>query len=129
MSLQGAINLSTRSLPCIPSGLFEIHLGITTDRLKSVPDEPPLPPADTQAVLRRGAKRDTPTWFEAQDLQVLKAWNNDIVEIQHEISLFGSLKTIDVRSLFTIPPFSLSLIFDFSFTKTSSHPSPTALVT
>ena len=41
-------------------------------------------------------KGNSPAWFEAQDLQVLKAWNNDIIEIQHEISLFGALKVIDV---------------------------------
>ncbi|KAF8905748.1 hypothetical protein CPB84DRAFT_1891013 [Gymnopilus junonius] len=46
---------------------------------------------------RRGG--DKPAWFEAQDLTVLKAWNNDIQEIQHEISLFGSLKTIDLSLL------------------------------
>ena len=46
--------------------------------------------------MRRGGKRNAPAWFEAQDLVVLKAMNNDITEIQHEISYFGSLKTIDV---------------------------------
>ncbi|KAF9466511.1 hypothetical protein BDZ94DRAFT_1306115 [Collybia nuda] len=94
----GNLNLATRSLPCIPSALFDIHLGITPDPLKSVPDEPVLPPtpaADT--VPRRGAKRDAPAWFEARDLTILKAWNNDIAEIQHEISLFGSLKIVDLH--------------------------------
>lgn len=95
---QGSLNLATRSLPCIPSALFEIHLGITPDPLKSVPNEPILPPSTPTDVPRRGGKRDTPAWFEAQDLQVLKIWNNDIEEVQHEISLFGSLKMIDVRS-------------------------------
>ncbi|KAG2118497.1 hypothetical protein BD769DRAFT_1482081 [Suillus cothurnatus] len=87
----GAINLSSRSLPCIPSALFEIHLGVTPDTLKSVASEPPIS-TSTDA-----SKREGPAWFEAQDLHVLKAWNNDIVEIQHEISLFGSLKTIDLH--------------------------------
>jgi hypothetical protein len=95
--IQGSLNLATRSLPCIPSALFEVHLGITPDPLKSVPNEPILPPSAPADVPRRG-KRDNPAWFEAQDLQVLKVWNNDIQEIQHEISLFGSLKTVDVRS-------------------------------
>lgn len=94
---QGSLNLATRSLPCIPSALFEIHLGVTADPLKSVPNEPVLPPTEPSDLPRRGSKRDAPSWFEAQDLQILKIWNNDIVEIQHEISLFGSLKTIDVR--------------------------------
>ncbi|KAJ3787726.1 hypothetical protein GGU10DRAFT_136934 [Lentinula aff. detonsa] len=93
----GVVNLSARSLPCIPSALFEIHLGITPDPLKSVPNEPKLPPLDT-APARRGGKRDSPAWFEAQDLQTLKAWSNDIAEIQHEISLFGSLKVLDLHN-------------------------------
>ncbi|KAF8895987.1 hypothetical protein BD779DRAFT_1466031 [Infundibulicybe gibba] len=100
----GSVNIATRSLPCIPSALFEIHLGLTPDKLKSVPDEPPLPPATAQG----GRKRDTPAWFEAQDLQVLKAWNNDIIEIQHEISLFGSLKFLDASRIL-IPLTTLDL--------------------
>lgn len=95
----GVVNLSARSLPCIPSALFDIHLGITPDPLKSVPSEPVLPPSDALPA-RRGAKRDNPNWFEAQDLTTLKIWSNDIVEIQHEISLFGSLKVFDVRYSF-----------------------------
>ncbi|KAF5382229.1 hypothetical protein D9615_004263 [Tricholomella constricta] len=93
----GSLNLATRSLPCIPSALFEIHLGITPDPLKSVPNEPSLPPSAPSDAPRRGGKRDNPAWFEAQDLQVLKIWNNEIVEVQHEISLFGSLKTVDLH--------------------------------
>lgn len=98
----GSLNLATRSLPCLPSALFEIHLGLNPDPLKSVPNEPVLPPSEPKPSRRGG---DKPAWFEAQDLTVLKAWNNDIQEIQHEISLFGSLKTIDVSRvlcLFTI---------------------------
>jgi len=96
--VEGSLNISSRSLPCIPSALFEIHLGITPDALKSVPSEPSLGPSSNSTEQpRRGTKRDAPTWFEAQDLHILKAWSNDIVEIQHEISLFGSLKTVDVR--------------------------------
>ncbi|KAJ6589021.1 hypothetical protein B0H19DRAFT_1102525 [Mycena capillaripes] len=88
----GSINLSTRSLQCIPSALFDIHLGITPQPLKSVPEEPPLPPAP-----ETGRKRTGPAWFETQDLEILKAWGNEIVEIQPEISLFGSLKSIDLH--------------------------------
>ncbi|KAG1814486.1 hypothetical protein EV424DRAFT_1630380 [Suillus variegatus] len=94
----GAINLSSRSLPCIPPALFDIHLGITPDPLKSAASEPPISsPTDTPFSSRRTGQREGPAWFEAQDLHVLKAWNNDIVEIQHEISLFGSLKTVDLH--------------------------------
>ncbi|KAJ7186813.1 hypothetical protein C8R46DRAFT_280242 [Mycena filopes] len=88
----GSLNLSTRSLQCIPSALFDLHLGITPEPLKSVPQEPPLPPAPETA-----RKRPGPAWFEIQDLETLKAWGNDIVEIQPEIALFGSLKTVDLH--------------------------------
>jgi hypothetical protein len=97
---KGTINISTRGLPCIPSALFEIHLGITPDPLKSVVKEPPISTGteNPAAPQRRkgGGGRDAPAWFEAQDLQILKAWSNEIVEIQPEISLFGSIKTLDV---------------------------------
>ncbi|KAF9040779.1 hypothetical protein BJ165DRAFT_1492104 [Panaeolus papilionaceus] len=91
----GVLNLATRSLPCIPSALFEIHLNIKPDPLKSVPDEPVLPPLEANP-RRRGSQKET-AWFEAQDLTILKAWNNEITEIQHEISMFGSLKTVDLH--------------------------------
>ncbi|KAH6890109.1 leucine-rich repeat-containing protein 40 [Coprinopsis sp. MPI-PUGE-AT-0042] len=91
----GTLNIGTRSLPCLPSALFEIHLNITPDALKSVPNEPPLPPA-APAAPRKGGK--APAWFEAQDLTILKAFSNDIVEIQHEISMFGSLKVLDLHT-------------------------------
>jgi hypothetical protein len=95
--VEGSINLSIRSLPCLPSALFEIHLGITPDPLKSVPIEPSIgTTVDTPATSRRVGRSGGPSWFEAQDLTVLKAWNNEIIEIQPEISLFGSLKTVDV---------------------------------
>ncbi|KAF7361332.1 hypothetical protein MSAN_01165800 [Mycena sanguinolenta] len=90
----GSINLSTRSLKCIPSALFEMHLDIKPEPLKSVPEEPPLPPP-AEAELRR--KRPGPAWYETQDLELLKAWGNEIEEIQPEISLFGSLKSIDLH--------------------------------
>jgi len=78
-----------------------MHLNITPDPLKSVPNEPVLPPSDPSST-RRGGNQTKATWFEAQDLTVLKAWNNEIVEIQHEISLFGSLKTVDVSYVFSV---------------------------
>lgn len=87
---------------------------MTADPLKSVPEEPPLPASDP---VRRGSKLDAPAWYESQDLQVLKAWDNDIVEIQHEISFFGSLKTIDVSVPVDYLP-KLDLMLGDSFTKT-----------
>jgi Leucine-rich repeat (LRR) protein len=80
---------------CIPSALFQIHLGITPEPLKFVPNEPPLPQNDSRAT-RKNATQDL-NWYDAKDLEVLKAWNNKIVELQPELSLFGSLKTLDVR--------------------------------
>jgi hypothetical protein len=60
-----------------------------------VPKEPVY---DVESSIRTPRRKvENPAWFEAQDLTVLKAWNNDIVEVQHEISLFGSLKVVDVR--------------------------------
>ncbi|KAG5221773.1 Iron-sulfur clusters transporter atm [Salix suchowensis] len=87
----GSVNFAARSLPCIPSGLFEIHLGVTPERLASVTEEPALPPPDDKATSRR--RGDVTSLL---DLHVLKAGNNDIIEIQPEISMFGSLKNIDV---------------------------------
>ncbi|KAF8134900.1 hypothetical protein EV363DRAFT_1447714 [Boletus edulis] len=95
ISMTGSINLASRSLPCLPSALFEIHLGVKPDALKSVPQEPPI--GSSEAIGKRSGQRGGPAWFEAQDLQVLKAWNNEIVEIQREISLFGSLKSVDLH--------------------------------
>ncbi|KAK0469489.1 uncharacterized protein EV420DRAFT_37192 [Desarmillaria tabescens] len=92
----GSLNLATRSLPCIPSILFEIHLRVTPEPLKSVPNEPPFA-SESSSVPRRGGKYDSPAWFEGQDLRVLKAGNNAIEEIQHEISMFGSLKVVDLH--------------------------------
>ncbi len=88
----GSLNLASRDLPCLPSALFEIHLSVTPDKLVSVPEEPPLPEKPS----RRAASNST-TWYDQEDLTFLRARNNQIVEIQHEISMFGSLKTIDVR--------------------------------
>ncbi|RPD53109.1 hypothetical protein L227DRAFT_596442 [Lentinus tigrinus ALCF2SS1-6] len=97
----GAINLCSRDLPCIPSALFEIHLGITPEPLKSAPVEPPIGSSDT----RRKGNQNGPSWYDAQDLEVLKAWSNEIQEIQPEISMFGSLKTVDLHNnkLQTLP--------------------------
>ncbi|KAL6298082.1 hypothetical protein BKA93DRAFT_93932 [Sparassis latifolia] len=48
-------------------------------------------------MLRKG-NQNAPSWYEAQDLKVLKAWSNEIVEIQPEIFMFGSLKTVDLHN-------------------------------
>ncbi|KAI0749234.1 hypothetical protein C8Q80DRAFT_1352809 [Daedaleopsis nitida] len=126
----GAINLSSRDLPCIPSALFEIHLGITPEPLKSVPVEPPITTStsvDTGATRRRG-NADAPSWYDAQDLEVLKAWSNEIIELQPEISMFGSLKTVDLHNnkLASLPDAFADLTaltsVDLSHNKLSSLP-------
>jgi hypothetical protein len=82
---------------CLPSALFEIHLSITPEKLASVSDEPPLPD-------KPGHKSNSnpTTWYDQQDLTFLRARNNQIVELQPEISLFGSLKTVDVCLLYSL---------------------------
>ncbi|KAF9647802.1 L domain-like protein [Thelephora ganbajun] len=92
----GAINISSRDLPCIPSALFEIHLGLTPEPLKLVTNESPLPENDSTAARKR-TTRDV-NWYDAKDLEVIKAWSNKIVELQPELSLFGSLKTLDLNN-------------------------------
>lgn len=89
----GILNLASRSISSPPTALFEIHLGITPEPLKFAPKE-------TEEELRAGKtkERAQTAWFEAVDLTVLKLRDNTIVEIQPEISLFGSLKTLDVSS-------------------------------
>jgi hypothetical protein len=56
-----------------------------------VPDEPLLPEKPGKKI-----NYGSTTWYDQQDLTFLRARNNQIVEIQTEIFLFGSLKTIDV---------------------------------
>lgn len=36
------------------------------------------------------------TWYGGPDLEILRASTNEIIEIQPELSMFGSLKIIDV---------------------------------
>ncbi|KAL5526379.1 hypothetical protein ACEPAF_8102 [Sanghuangporus sanghuang] len=98
----GNLNLSSRSLPCIPSCLFEIHLGVKPQPLDSV-TEPDYTAEDTPK--RNRPNKQQASWFEAQDLVVLKARSNEITAIQPELALFGSLKVIDLHSnqLKTLP--------------------------
>lgn len=70
-----------------------MHLGVTPKSLDSV-TEPDYPADDTPKRSRQNKQQTS--WFEAQDLMVLKARGNEIVTIQPELSLFGSLKVIDV---------------------------------
>jgi hypothetical protein len=65
---------------------------MTPEKLASVPNEPHLPDKPGKK-----SNSDPTTWYDQQDLTFLRARNNHIVELQPEISLFGSLKTVDVR--------------------------------
>jgi Leucine-rich repeat (LRR) protein len=80
---------------------------VNPEPLQSVPNEPVLPPSEPTKASRKG-NREQPSWFQAQDLTVLKVGNNEIEEIQHEISLFGSLKTVDVSNRFILRLISCS---------------------
>lgn len=63
-----------------------------------MPNEPPLPENDSAAARKRVGKGVN--WYDAKDLEVIKAWSNKIVELQPELSLFGSLKTLDVSTIY-----------------------------
>ena len=45
---------------------------------------------------RKQLKKNHNAWYDAHDLEVLKARLNEIVELQPELALFGSMKTLDV---------------------------------
>ncbi|KAH8092621.1 L domain-like protein [Cristinia sonorae] len=128
----GVLNIASRGLPCLPAALFEIHLGVTPEPLKSVPEEPPITTATTDDVSssrRRGGSSSAPAWFEGKDLEIIKAWSNEIIEIQPEISMFGSLKTVDLhRNKLTSLPDSITdlmclAILDISHNELTSLPS------
>ncbi|KAG0696215.1 hypothetical protein DFH29DRAFT_213137 [Suillus ampliporus] len=77
---------SITSKPSAPSWVSSLRR-LCNIRMESVASEPPI---SSSADVSTSSKR-----FEARDLCVLKAWNHEIVEIRHKISLFGSLKTLD----------------------------------
>ncbi|KAL5504324.1 hypothetical protein ACEPAH_8398 [Sanghuangporus vaninii] len=115
----GNLNLSSRSLPCIPSCLFEIHLGVKPQPLDSV-TEPDYTAEDTPK--RNRPNKQQAAWFEAQDLVVLKARSNEITAIQPELALFGSLKVIDLHNnqLKTLPT-SLTILSSLTNVDVSSN--------
>lgn len=71
--------------------MFEVHLGVTPEPLKDVPKE-------SEEVLLTGKtkEREEIPWFEVVDLTVMKLRDNIILQLQPEISLFGSLRTLEV---------------------------------
>lgn len=94
-NLTGTINLASRELTRIPSYLFESHLTLTPEPLKDAPPEVVEPEVPSKA-----KRSGNTTWYEQADLTTLKLWDNAIVELQSELSLFGSLKIVDVSSSF-----------------------------
>ncbi|KAG8816088.1 hypothetical protein FRC17_000468, partial [Serendipita sp. 399] len=104
----GSILLASRDLTRIPSYLFESHLSLTPQPLKEAPPEVVEPDAPPKQ--RRTGKT---TWYEQVDLTAIKAWDNAIVEIQPEISLFGSLKIVDLHKnkLRRLPDSFMDLVF------------------
>jgi len=88
----GSINLAARDLTRLPSYLFESHLSVTPEPLLSSPPEVEEPEAVGKAKKSKGST----AWYEQADLTALKAPDNLIVELQPELSLFGSLKVVDV---------------------------------
>ncbi|KZT41807.1 hypothetical protein SISSUDRAFT_1016912 [Sistotremastrum suecicum HHB10207 ss-3] len=102
--LTGSLNISSRLLHSIPQYLFESHLGIVPEPLKNAPPE--------EHTARSGSGKTISSW-QAQDLSVLKARDNSILEIQPEIALFGSLKLLDLHNnkLTSLPDCITDLVY------------------
>lgn len=67
------MNLISRQLTALPDALFQLHLGVDPKPLASQPN--PLP--GKQEALPNAGNR-----WEAVDLSVLKAGDNEILELQ-----------------------------------------------
>ncbi|KIM33114.1 hypothetical protein M408DRAFT_325938 [Serendipita vermifera MAFF 305830] len=104
----GSIALTARDLTRIPSYLFESHLGVTPEPLQDAPPEVVEPEAPSKI-----KKSGNTAWYEQVDLTTLKLWHNSIVELQPELSLFGSLKVLDLHKnqLKKLPDSFTDLIF------------------
>ena len=87
----GSINIAARDLTRLPTYLFESHLSVTPEPLLNSPPEVEEPEA-----VGKVKKSKSTAWYEQADLTALKAPDNLIVELQPELSLFGSLKVVDV---------------------------------
>lgn len=108
----GTVNLASRDLTRIPSYLFESHLTLTPEPLKDAPPEV-IEPEVPSKIKRSG----NTTWYEQADLTSLKVWDNAIVELQPELSLFGSLKVIDVGFLSSHHSSTLTHPYSRSYTR------------
>lgn len=90
------INLAARDLTRLPTYLFESHLSVTPEPLLDSPPEVEEPEPVGKAKKSKGT-----AWYEQVDLTALKAPDNLIVELQPELALFGSLKIIDVSTVYS----------------------------
>jgi hypothetical protein len=72
-------------------------LALTPEPLPNSPPEVVEP--EVPSKVKRSGKT---TWYEQVDLTSLKVWDNAIIELQPELSLFGSLKVLDVSILIDI---------------------------
>jgi hypothetical protein len=97
------VNLASRELTRIPSYLFESHLTLTPKPLENAPPEVVEPEVPSK-IKRPG----NTTWYEQADLTILKVWDNAIVELQPELSLFGSLKIVDVSQFLVFYDYTLN---------------------
>ena len=104
----GSINLAARDLTRLPTYLFESHLSVTPEPLLNSPPEVEEPEAAGKAKKSKGT-----AWYEQADLTALKAPDNQIVELQPELSLFGSLKVVDVSIIDS--GYNVYLTLPFSF--------------
>lgn len=82
---------------------------MTPEPLKEAPPEviePEGPPKKVKKV-------SNTAWYEQIDLTTLKLWDNEIVELQPELSLFGSLKIVDLHKnkLRRLPDSLADLVF------------------
>ncbi|OBZ66220.1 E3 ubiquitin-protein ligase LRSAM1 [Grifola frondosa] len=114
----GVINLASRALPCIPSALFEIHLGIKPEPLKSVPNEPPITTSTSEdlhshrrgiRMLLRGMvkrnRRNPSGNFDVGSLKTVDLHNNKITTLPDSFADLTALTVLDLshNELITLP--------------------------
>jgi hypothetical protein len=104
----GSINLAARDLARLPTYLFESHLSVIPEPLLNSPPE-----VEEPEPVGKVKKSKTTAWYEQVDLTALKAPDNLIVELQPELSLFGSLKVVDVSIIDSSNNAALDYAFSF----------------
>lgn len=90
--------MTGRDLICLPPEIWEAHFGQTPKALASVRNYHPLPKSTGLAARKR---EEAPvSWFEQAELEVLRASQNEIIELQEEMYMFTSLKILEVSLYF-----------------------------